>query len=280
MTMSQRTFEHVKTINIPDPEFMPIYLRPCGNDHIIALQKWGAWLLNVETEKLTRVDYPPWAWNVSSANGPDPALTIYFERPRALKLCPIDVTSGKISVGELISDSVGFPSPHPPNLVTGDGIWFAHSGEKHSLVAAYHSRVTDLSDDISRITSTDFFISGPDGKVYLHRWDVGLLETHPVDQPAMIINYRIIGCREPRGVAFDDEGKIWILDEAGPALFENDLDGKVHVHDISQLHRESDDLTDPSPYPWHSCIWSKGSLVVGCCDAARMDILRPVKKDA
>jgi hypothetical protein len=51
--------------------------------------------------------------------------------------------------------------------------------------------------------------------------------------------------------------------------------GDIKTHDLVPLHRESDDLSDPSPYPWHSCIWCKGRLVIGCCDAARIDILRP-----
>ncbi len=255
---------------------MPIFLQPCGRDHVIALQTWCAHLIDVDAGTAKRVDYPAWAWNVSSDIGDEPALNIYFERPRVLKRCPLNVDTGEVSEGEIISEKLKFPAPHPPNLVSYDGIWFAHSGEQHSLVAAHHSRLTDLCDDISRIEPTDFFLTDPDGKVYLHRWDIGLLEPHPVDQPTLVINYRTIGCREPRGVAFDKDGVLWVLDEAGPVLFEVRMPSHdVKTHNLVPLHRESDDLSDPSPYPWHSCIWCKGRLVIGCCDAARIDILRP-----
>ena len=65
--MPSPTFEHLKTIFLADPDFTPIFLQPCGDGHIIALQTWCAFLIDVENETAKRIDYPAWAWNVSSA---------------------------------------------------------------------------------------------------------------------------------------------------------------------------------------------------------------------
>ena len=179
----------------------------------------------------------------------------------------------------VINENIGLPTTQPPHLVTDDAIWYSHVGEGHSLVAVRHDRMTDLPDEISRISPTDFFLPGPGGKVCLHRWDVGLIDPNIDDQPELMVNFRKIGCAEPRGSAFDDNGKLWVLDERGPKLFEvNPESHEVRMHDISGLHRESNDPTDPSPYPWHSCVWQKGSLLIGCCDAARIDIIRPAEE--
>ncbi len=275
--MNRQTFEHIKTISIPDPDFMPIFLQSCGESHVIDLQTWCAFLIDVDNLTAKRIDYPAWAWNVGSSPGTEPALTVYFERKRKLVNCPLDVESGVVSEGEVISEHLAFPTAHPPHLVTEKAFWYTHGGSEHSLIAARHDRITDLADDISRISPNDFFLPGPGGKVYLHRWDVGLLEPQAVDQPELVINYRKIGCREPRGASFDENGILWVLDEPGPTLFEIDMESRaVTVHDISALHRETDDPNDPSPYPWHSCIWCRGKLVIGCCDAARIDILSPI----
>ncbi len=274
--MPDSTFKLVKTIFLADPDFMPIFLQPCGPDHVIAVQTWCAFLIDVEAESAKRIDYPAWAWNVSSAHSSELELTIYFERLRELKRCRIDPATGKIDQGELIPESIVLPGPQPPHLVTDEAIWFAHGGRAHTLVAARYDRTTDLVGDISRISSTDFFLVGPDGTVYLHRWDVGLILPHPVDQPEVVVNYRMVGCSEPRGAAFDDRGVLWIMDEDGPRLFEANISERsVKIHEIARLHKDAVDPRDPSPYPWHSCIWCKGRLVVGCCDAARVDILRP-----
>ena len=275
--MPSPTFEHLKTIFLADPDFTPIFLQPCGDGHVIALQTWCAFLIDVENETAKRIDYPAWAWNVSSACESTPSVTIYFELQRVLKRCPIDVEKGKIPDGDLIPENITLPGPQPPHLVTDDAIWFAHAGKGHALVAARYDRMTDLVGDISRISQTDFFITGPDKTVYLHRWDVGLIKPHPVDQPELVVNFRLIGCSDPRGSAFDPNGKLWVLDESGPLLFEVNMDDRsVKTHDVSAIHRETADPKDPSPYPWHSCVWCRDKLIVGCCDSPRVDILRPI----
>lgn len=275
MTITQ--FEHITTLHIPDPDFMPIFLQAVGKDHVIALQTWCAFIFDIEAESVTRVDYPAWAWNVGSIPEPEPSLSIFFELRKTLERCPLNLATGKIGKGEVITDQVRQPSAAPPLLVSGEAIWLARPGMGHKLVAVRYDRMTDLAEDISKISQTDFFLPGPDGKVYLHRWDVGLMLPHAGDQPELVVNYRATGCHEPRGVAFDENGKLWILDENGPKLFEIDMSdrGNPKIHDLSELHREVADPTDPSPYPWHSCIWCRGNLVVGCCDAARIDVLKP-----
>jgi len=256
---------------------MPIFLQPCGMRHVVAVQTWCAYLIDVEEGTAKRIDYPAWAWNVSSSQEPEPALTVYFELHRELRRCPLNVETGKLDAGEVIPEKITLPEPQPPHLVTEDAIWFSHGGRGHSLIAARYDRMTDLTGDISRIAPADFFLLGPDKSVFLHRWDVGLIKPHPVDQPDLVVNYRTIGCSEPRGAAFDESGKLWVLDEHGPALSEVDIENRsVRVHDISPLHRQFADPSDPSPYPWHSCAWCRGLLAVGCCDAARIDILRPL----
>jgi hypothetical protein len=234
-------------------------------------------LLHVPSRIATRVDYPAWAWNVASAHQHQPALTIQFERPRDFFACSLDPETGKVERGESISGPETLGATQPPHLVADDAIWFAHGGPGHTLVAARYDRMTGLTADVSKISPTDFFLLGPDRVVYLHRFEVGLIKPHPLDQPELVVSYRKIGCRDPRGAAFDDKGRLWVLDEAGPALFELDLDRKnVRVHQLEELHREANDPDDPSPYPWHSCAWCGGHLVVGACDAARLDILRPL----
>jgi len=270
-------FKHIATINIPDPDFMPIFLQPCGG-YALALQTWCAYLVDIDSASVKRVDYPAWAWNVSSMHAPVPGVTIYFERPRVLKRCPLDPDTGTIGDGEIIDEETVLPSATPPHVVTADAIWYPHGGRGHSIIAERHDRVTDLADDVSRISDSDFFLMGPGGKVYIHRWDTGLLDPSNPDQPELVVNYKNIGCGEPRGASFDGNGVLWILDEAGPRLFKIETGGvNAEIHDLSGLHRDVDDLTDPSPYPWHSCLWIKGKLLLGSCDQARLDILEPVE---
>jgi len=274
--MEENTFEHVKTIYLKDPDFTSIFLNRCGARHVITLQTWCAFLVDTENLEPVRVDYPAWAWNVAASGGDGPELTIFFERQNSIVRCEIDPATGHVTVGDVIMKHFSHPSPNPPHMITEKAIWYPRDGRGHSLVASRYDRMTELTGDVSRITQTDFFIEGPDGTVYLHRWDVGLMQPHPVDQPDLVVNYRAIGCNMPMGACFDDAGKLWVLDEAGPYLFEVNLDGmEVVVHDISSLHRDANDVKDPSPYPWHSIVWSDGKLFLGCCDAARIDVIRP-----
>lgn len=275
--MPESSFKHLKTIKIPDPDFMPIYLQPLGPDHIIALQTWCAFILDVESESLVRVDYPAWAWNVTSTLESEPALSIFFELRKTVERCPVDAADGKVGKGEPVSDRIPQPAASPPHMINEDAIWFTKGKMGHTLVASRYDRMTDLISDISKIDPTDFFLPGPEAQVYLHRWDVGLMLPHPVDQPELVVNYRVLGCKEPRGVSFDANGRLWVLDEIGPKLFEVDMEDrtKTRIHDLSVIHGEQVDPKDPSPYPWHSCIWWKDKLVVGCCDSPRFDILTP-----
>lgn len=278
--MNNTAFKHIATINIPDPDFMPIFLQPCGT-YAIALQTWCAYLVDIDNATIKLVDYPAWAWNVSSMHAPKPGLTIFFERPRVLKRCPVDPETGEVGGGEIISEETILPAASPPHLVTSDAIWYPHSGKGHAFLAARHDRVTDLAGDVSRISYCDFFLSGPGGKVFIHRWDTGLLDPAPPanpDQPELVVNYQDLGCGEARGASFDENGNLWILDEVGPKLFRIDLkSGDKRIFDLADIHRSVDDLSDPSPYPWHSCLWLNGRLLIGSCDQARLDILEPVE---
>ncbi len=268
-------FEHCGTVNIPDPDFMPIFLYPCGPDHVIAIQNWCAFLIDPVNKTARRVDFPSWAWNVGSTTGDIPALTIFDERKRSVFSCPIDRDSGKVPVEMEELHKVTLPTAEPPILVTEKAVWFARSGKNHSLIATRHDRVTDLSIDISRIAVTDFFLQGPIGEVYLHKSDVGLIDPNVDVAHELVVNYRKIGCNEPMGASFDPDGRLWVLDENGPVLFKVDTKTeKAEEYDINDLHEAANDPTDPSPYPWHSCIWHNENLLLGCCDASRIDILR------
>ncbi len=275
--MKIKGFQHIATVNIDDPDFTAIFLQPCGSGYVLALQTWCAYLVDVENATASRVIYPPWSWNVSSSHEDKPGLTVSFERPRGLYRCSFNPGMGEVEQQESIPGPEKLPAPQPPHLVTDEAVWFPSSGHGHTLIAARHDRLTGLSEDVSQIQGTDFFLLGPDNTVYLHRYDIGLILPHALDQPELVVNYRKIGCRDPRGVAFDADGNCWVMDEAGPAILRIDMKTRdVDRYDLSELHRKADDLDDPSPYPWHSCVWCKGYLVLGCCDAARVDIFRPV----